>query len=159
MGQGRWKEMQELFTWLFRAESTLNKQHWKLCHKIVELSIAVVHSLSHASLWSDGLQHARLSWPSLSPRVCSNSCPLRRWCHRTILSSVALFSSSLQSFPASGSFPMSQLWPPLLLVAKVSSASASVLPMNIQGWRPLGLTFLISLQAKGLSRVFSSTTI
>ena len=92
----------------------------------------------------------RLPCPSLSPGVCSNSCPLSRWCHPTISSCVTLFSSCLQSFPASGSFPVSQL----LASGGQSietSASASVLPMNIQGWFPLGLTGLISLQSKGFS--------
>ena len=89
---------------------------------------------------------------------CANSCPLSWWCHLTILSSVTPFSSCPQSFPASGSFPMS--W--LFASGDQSigaSASASVLPMNIQDWFPLGLTSLISLQSKGLSRVFSSTTV
>ena len=109
------------------------------------------------SLWPHGLQHARLPLPSQSPGVCSNSWPLSRWCYPTISSSVARFSSCPQSFPASGSFPMSWLFAsggqrigPL--------ASVSVLPMNIQGWFPLGLTGLISLLSKGLSR-FSSSTI
>ena len=105
-----------------------------------------------------GLQHTWLPCPSLSPRVCSNSCSLSPWCHPTVSFSVVPFSSCSQSFPASGSFPMSQLF------ASGSqsigaSASASVLPINIQGWFPLGLTGLISLQSKGLSKVFSSTTV
>ena len=107
------------------------------------------------SLQLHGLQHARLPCPSLSPWACSNSCPLCRWCHPTISSSTAPFSSCPQSFPASGYFPISQL----LTSGGQSigaSASASVLPMNIQGWFPLGLTGLISLQSKGLSRVFSN---
>ena len=109
------------------------------------------------SLWPHELQQVRLPYPSLSLRVCSNSCPLSWWCHPTISSSVAPFSSCLQSFPASGSFAMSQF------IASGgqsigTSASASVLPVNIQGWFPLGLTGLISLLSKGLSRVFSSTT-
>ena len=89
-----------------------------------------------------GLQHARLPCPSPTPRTCSNSCPLSRWCHPTISSSVIPFSSCLQSFPALGSFPRSQLFAsggPSIGV----SASASVLPMNIQDWFPLGLTGLI----------------
>ena len=103
------------------------------------------------------MQHAILLRPSLSPWVCSNSCPLSQWCLSTILSSVAPFSSCPQFSPSSGSFPMSQLF------ASGSqsigaSASASVLPMNIEGWFPLGLTGLILL-SKGLSRVFSSTTV
>ena len=94
--------------------------------------------------------------PSLSPRVCSNSRPLSRWCHPTISSSFIPFSSHLQSFPASGSFPMSQLFTSGGQIIG-ASASASVLPMNNQGWFPLGLIGLISWQSKGLSRVFSST--
>ena len=103
-----------------------------------------------------GLQHARLSYPSLCPRICSNSCPLCQWCHPTISPSIVLFSSCLQSFPAPGSFPMSQFFPS---GGQSIGASASILPMNIQGWFPLGLTGLISLQFKGLWRAFSSTTI
>ena len=110
------------------------------------------------SLPPRGLQHTRLPCPSLSFRVCSNSCPLSWWCHPTISSSVALFSSCPQSFPALGSFPISQL-----LASDGQSiggwASASALPVNIQGWFPLGLTGLISLLSKGLSSIFSNTTI
>ena len=102
------------------------------------------------------LQHARLPCPSLSPGVCSNSCPLSQWCHPTISSSVAPFSSCLQYFPASESFSMSWLF---ASGDQTIRASASVLPMHIQGWFPLGLIDLISLQSKGLSRVFSSTTV
>ena len=103
--------------------------------------------------------HARLPYlsPSPSPRACLNSCLLSRWCHPSILSSVIPFSSCLLSFPASGPFPVSWL---LHQVAKVLEFQLQHLhPMNIQGWFPLGLTGLISLQFKGLSRVFSSTTI
>ena len=108
------------------------------------------------SLWPHELQDPRLPSPSPSPGVCSNSCPLSQWCHLTISSSVVPFSSYLQSFPASGSSPMS-----LIFVSGGQSigASASVLPMNIQGWFPLGLTGLISLRSKGLSSIFSSTTV
>ena len=98
-----------------------------------------------------GLQHSRLPCPSLSPRVCSNSCPLSQWCSPTISSSVALFSCP-QSFPASWSFPVSRLFTSSGQGIG-ASASTPVLPMNIQGWYPLGLTGLISLQSKGLSRV------
>ena len=105
-----------------------------------------------------GLQHTRLPCPSLSPGVCSNSCPLSWWCHPTISSSVTLFSSCSQSFPASGSFPMSHFFPSGGQNIGVS-ASASVLPMNIQDWFPLGWTSWISLLSKGLSRVFSNTTV
>ena len=106
------------------------------------------------SLPPHGLQHARLLCLPLSPRVGSNSCPLCWWCYLTI-SSVALFTFCLQSFPASESFPMNWLFKSGSQSIGVL-ASASVLPMNIQGWFPLGLTGLISLQSKGLSRVFPS---
>ena len=105
-----------------------------------------------------GLQHARLLCPLLSHGVCLNSCLLSQWCYLTISSSVALFSSCLQCFLASGSFPMSQLFKSGGQSIGLS-ASASVFPMNIQGLFPLGLTGLISLQSMGLSRVFSSTTV
>ena len=105
-----------------------------------------------------GLQHARLPCPSPTNRDCSNLCPLSRWCHPTISSSTVPFTSRLQSFPASGSFPMSQFFASGGQSIR-ASASASVLPMNIQDWFPLGWTRLISLQSKGLSRVFSSTTV
>ena len=110
------------------------------------------------SLQPHGLQHSRLPYPSVSPRVYSNSCPLSQWCYLTISSSATLFSFCLQSFPASRSFPVSRLFASGGQSTGVS-ASASVLPMNIQGWLPLGFTGLISLLCKGLSRVFSSTTI
>ena len=97
----------------------------------------------------------RLPCPSPSPGVCSDSNPLSRWCHQIIPPSVSAFSSCPQSFPASGSFPMS--W--YFISGGQSIGASAVLPMNIQGWFPLGLTPFISLQAKGLSRVFSSTTI
>ena len=104
-----------------------------------------------------GLQHARLTCSSLSPGVCSNSCPLSRWYHPTISSSVVPFSSCLQSFPASRSFPVSQLFASGVQSIGVS-VSTSVLPMNIQDLFSLGWTGWISLQSKGLSRVFSNTT-
>ena len=110
------------------------------------------------TLWPHGLQHARLPCPSPTPRAYSNSCPLSQWCHPTISSSVIPFSSHLQSFPASGSFPMSQFFSSSGQIIGVS-ALASVLPKNTQDWSPLGLTCLISLQSKGLSRVFSNTTV
>ena len=111
------------------------------------------------SLQLHGLQHSRLPCPPLSHGVCSNSYPFSRWCHPTISSSVVLFSSCLQSFPASGSFLMSRLCASSGQSTRASaSASASVLLMNIQDWFPSGLTGLISLQTKGFSRVFSNTT-
>jgi len=119
----------------------------------------VVQLLSRVWLpWTHGLQHARFPFSSTSPRACSNSWALTWWCHPTISSSVIPFSSCLQSFPASGSFLMS-----LLFTSRGqgigASASASILLMNIQGWFPLRLTVWISLQSKGLSRVFSNTTV
>ena len=118
-----------------------------------------VQSLSRAdSLRPHGLQHARPPWPSPTPGVCSNSCPLSRWCQATISSSVIPFSSCFQSFPGSGSFPMSQFFASGGQSIG-ASPSASVLPMNIQDWFPLGWTGWISLQSKGLSRVFSNTTV
>ena len=109
------------------------------------------------SLWPHGLQHTRLPCASRSPGVCSNSCPLSHLI-LTISSSVDPFSSCPQSFPASGSFPMSQLFTSGGQSIG-ASASVSVLPMNIQDWCPLGLIDLTSLLSKGLSRVFSSTII
>ena len=103
------------------------------------------------------LQHTRPLCPSPAPRVCSKSCPLSLWWHPTISSSVVPFSSCLQSFPASRPFPRSQFFASGGQRMR-ASASASVLPMNIQSWFPLGLPGLISLQSKGLSRVFSSNT-
>ena len=110
------------------------------------------------SLRPHKLQHTRLPCPSLSPRVFSNSCPLSQWCHPTISSSIAPFSFFPQSFPASESFPMSQLFASGDQSIGIS-ASTSVLPMNIQDWFPLGWTGLISLKSKGLSRVFSRITV
>ena len=107
---------------------------------------------------SQGLQHARPPCPSPTPRACSNSCPSSQWCHPAILISVVPFSSCLQSVPASGSLPVSQFFT-LGGQSNGVSASVSVLPMNIQDWFPLGLTGLLSLQSKGLSRVFSNTTV
>ena len=103
------------------------------------------HSVVADFLQPHGLQHTRLPCPSPTPRTCSNSCPLSLWCHPTISSSVIPFSSHLQPFPASGSLPMSQFF---TSGGQSIETSASVLPMNIQGWFPLGLTGLISLQSK-----------
>ena len=115
-------------------------------------------SVSWDSLWPHGLQHTRPSCPSPTPGVYSNSCPLSRWCHPTILSSVDPFSFRLQSFPASGSFPVSQFFTSGGQSIGIS-ASTSVLPMNTQDWCPLRWTGWMSLQSKGLSRVFSNTTV
>ena len=103
-------------------------------------------------------QHARPPCPSPTPRVYSNSCPSSRWCHPAISSSVIPFFSCPYSLPATGSFPMSQLFARGGQSTGVS-ASASVLPMNTQDWSPLGWTGWISLQSKGLSRVFFNTTV
>ena len=121
-------------------------------------SVQFSHSVVSDSLRPHELQHARPPCPSPTPRVHPDPCPLSRWCHRIISSSVGPFSSCPQSFPASGSFQMSQLfaWGGQSIAV---STSASVLPMNIQDWSPLGWTGWISLQSKGLSRVFSSTTV
>ena len=134
----------------------MTKGNWKrVCYSFV----VVVQLLSHVhSLWPHRLQHVRLPSPLLSPRVSSSSCPLSWWCYLTISSSASLFSFCLQSLPASESFPMSQLFASDGQSVE-ASASASVLPMNIQDWFPLGLTGLISVQCKGLSRVFPNTTI
>ena len=110
------------------------------------------------SVWPHGLQHARLPCPLPTPGAYSNSSPLSRWCHPTISSSVLPFSFCLQSFPASGSFPISQFFASGGQSIGVSDL-ASVLPMNIQDWFPLGWTGWMSLQSKGLSRVFSITTV
>ena len=120
-------------------------------------SLQISHSVIFKSLWPHGLQHARLPCPSPIPRACSNSCPLSWWCHPTISSSVVPFSSCLQSFPASGSFPMNQFFT-TGGQSNGASASASVLPMNIQDWFPVGLTGLISLQSKGLSRALQHSS-
>ena len=120
----------------------------------VQFSCSVVSD----SLRPHESQHTRPPCPSPTPGVYSNSCPLSQWCHPAISSSVVPFSSCSQSFPASGSFPTSQLfaWGDQSIGV---SASASVLPMNTQGWSPLGWIGWISLQSKGLSRVFSNTTV
>ena len=124
----------------------------------MQIVVAVVQSLSCIRLFATPLmQHARLPCPSPSPGACSNSCPLSQWCHPTISSSVVPFSC-LQSFPASGPFLMSRLF--VSGGQRIgASASASVFPVNIQDWFPLGWTGLISLLFKGLSRIFSNTTV
>ena len=123
----------------------------RLISECISLTLLFSRSVVPNSLRLHGLQHTGLLCPSLSPRVCSKSCPWSQWCHPTISSSVTPFSC-LQSFPASGSFPAS--WFLTSGGQRIrTSASSSVLPMNIQGWFSLGLTSLISLQSKGLSRV------
>ena len=119
------------------------------------ISVQFSHSVTSDYLRHHGLQHARPPCPSPTPGVYSNSCPLSQWCHPTISSSVIPFSSCLQSFPASGSFQMSQFFASGTQSIGVS-ASASVFPVNIQDWS-FGWTGWISLQSKGLSRVFFNT--
>ena len=121
-------------------------------------SVQFSRSVVSDSLWPHESQHTRPPCPSPTPRAYSNSCPSSWWCHPAISSSVIPFSSCPQPLPASGSFPMSQLftWGGQ---STVVSASASVLPMNTQDWSPLGWTGWISLQSKGLSRVFANTTV
>ena len=128
------------------------------CFSSPIVSVKFSHRVISDSWQPHGLQHARPPCPSPTPGAYSNSCPLSQWCHPTISSSVVPFSSCLQSFPASGSFPMSQLFTSDGQSIGVS-ASASVLPMNIQDWFPFGWTGWVSLQSKGLSRVFSNTTV
>ena len=121
-------------------------------------SVQFSHSVVSNSWWPHELQHARPPCPSPTPGVCPNSCPSSRCCHPAISSSVVPFSSCPQFLPASGSFPMSQLitWGGRSIGV---SALASVLPKNTQDWSPLGWTGWISLQSKGLSRVFSNTAV
>ena len=124
----------------------------------IVLSVQFSHSVVSDSLWPHELQHARPPCPSPTSGVYPCSCPLSWWCHPTISSSVVPFSSRSQCFPASGFFQMSQLFTSGGQNIGVW-ASASVLPMNTQNWSPLGWTGWISLQFKGLSRVFSKTTV
>ena len=146
---------------LFKVETTMpatasylvvfpRKQQFKQCFSSVQFSLSV----KSYSLQPHGLQHARPPCPSPTPGACSNSCASSQWCHPTVSSSVIPFSSCLQSFPASGSSPRSQFFASGGQSIGVS-ASASVLPMNTQDWFLLGLTGLISLQSKGLSKVNS----
>ena len=149
---------------LFVGEKEVLWKHYSLMYSIghrvsfSSVQFSSVHSVMSNSLWPHGLQRTGLPCPSPTPRVYSNSCTLSQWCHPTISSSVIPYSSRLQSFPASGSFPMSQMFASCCQSIGVS-ASASVLPMNSQDWFPLGWTGWISLQSKGLSRVFSNTTV
>ena len=121
-------------------------------------SVQFSRSVVSDSLWPHELQHARPPCPSPTPKVYPNSCPLSRWYHPTVSSPVIPFFSCPQSFPASGSFPMSQLFASGGQSIGVS-ASTSVLPKNTQDWSPLGWTGWISLQSKGFSIVFSNTTV
>ena len=131
---------------------------WRFFKALYIHSVQFSCSVMSDSLRPHGLQHAQLPCPSPAPRAYSNSCPLSQWCHPTISSSVIPFSSHLQSFPASESFQMTQFFASGGQSIG-ASASASVLPMNTQGWFPLGWTGWISSQSKALSRVFSNTTV
>ena len=131
--------------------------HNTLCSSLPYCPYCCSVAQSCPTIWTPWTAAHQAPCPSLFPGVCSNSCPLSPWCHPTIPSSVVSSSSCLQSLPASGSFLVSQLFEPGGQGIGTSS-STSVLPMNIQCWFPLGLTGLISLLSKGLSRVFSSTT-
>ena len=142
-----WSPMQKEFFYC----SPVSLAIWNIL-LIVQFSCSVVSS----ALWPHGLQHARLPCSSPTPGAYSNSCPSHQWYHPTISSSVIPFSSCPQSFPASGSFQMSRFFTSGGQSIGVS-ASASVLPKNTQDWSPLGWTGWISLQSKGLSRVFSNT--
>ena len=127
-------------------------------HRLQFSSVQFSHSVVSDSLWPHESQHARPPCPSPTLGVHSNSCPLSQWCHPAISSSVVPFSSCPQSLPASGSFPMSHLFTWSVQSIGVS-ASASVLPVNTQDWFPLEWTGWIFLQSRGLSRVFSNTTV
>ena len=125
------------------------------CHFKVLSSDQFSHSAVSDYLWPHGLKHAKLPCPSPTPGACSNSCPLSWWCHPTISFSVIPFTSCLQSFLPSGSFSVSKFFKSGLQSIGVS---ASVLPINIQDWFPLEWTDWLSLQSKGLSRVFANTS-
>ena len=147
------------FMGLYNASSLL-----KACHHTPQslspyhhCSTQFNHSVMFNSLWPHGLQHPRSPCTSLTPWVYSNSCLLSWWCNPTVSSSLVPFSSNLQSFLASGSFQLSQFSSGGQSIGV--SPSASVFPMNIQDWFPLGWTGLNSLLSKGLSRVFSNTTV
>ena len=146
------------FTWTSFRQDLGPWPHVAMVWDSEAFSVQFSYSVMSDSLRPLGLQHARSPCPSPTLEACSNSCPLSQWCHPTISSSVVHFSSCLQSSLASGSFPMSQFFTSVGQSIGVS-ASASVLKVKIQDWFPLGLTGLISLQSKELSRVFSNTTV
>ena len=150
--------VQVLLLFFFWPGSVLGKKIFIFASQICISSVQLSCSVMSDSLRPHELQHARPPWPSLTPRVHSNSHPSSWWCHPAISSSVVPFSSCPQSLPASGSFPMSQLFPWGGQSTGVS-ALASFLPNNTQGWSPLEWTGWISLQSKGPSRVFSNTTV
>ena len=147
-----WSVPQKLYRFCF------NGREWRRTFLVKRQFSSVSRSVVSNSLRPHELQHTRPPCPSPTPGIYPNSCPLSWWCHITISSSVIPFSSCLQSFPKSGSFQISQLFTSGGQSIGVS-ASTSVLPMNTQEWSPLGWTSWISLQSKGLSRVFSNTTV
>ena len=152
-----WNTCRALLTnWFIQSLIVPTGSHnWNRCKcAVVLFSCWVVSNF----LWPHAMQHITLPCSPSSPGVCSNSCSLTQWCHPTILSSVARFSSCPQSLPESGSFPVTGLFASSGESIE-ASASASVLPMNIQDWFPLELAGLISLQSKGLSRILSNTTV
>jgi len=156
---GRWENKVIPVTITFPHTAKVCNLSWKeLCILIWISSVQFTHSVVSDSLRPHGLQHTSSPCPSTTPGAHPNSCPLIRWCHPTISSSVVPFSSCPQFSPASGSFQMSQLFTSGGQNIGVS-ASTSVLPINTQDWSPLGWTGWISLQSKGLSRVFSNTTV
>jgi len=163
MSQQLWNNWFTIFSW-DSFGNTYQNHHHQMC--FLDQNNAHISnwpqfgsfSVVPNSLWPPGLQHDSHPCPSLSTGVDSNSCPLSQSCHPATSSSVAPFSSCFQSFPALGSFPMSWLFASDDQSIG-ASVSASVLPMNIQDWFPLELTGLISLLSKGLSRVFSNTTV
>ena len=147
--------MKDLYTEKYKTlPKEIKKTKLMEAYDSVQLSCSVVAD----TLWPHGLQHTRLPCPSPTPGACSISCPSSWWCYPTISSSVVPFSSCLQSFPASESFLRSQFFTSGGQSIG-GSASAPVLPMNVQNWFRLGWTGLISLLSKGLSRVFSNTTV
>ena len=162
-GKAVWKCCQ---SWIWKINFTSRQKLIKEIGKTLQRdqhaqkhsSVQFSHSVVSDSWWPHGLQHTRPPCPSPTPRVYPNSCPLSQYCHPTISSSVILFSSHLQSFPASESFQISQLFASGGQSIGVS-ASTSVIPMNTQDWCPFGWTGWISLQSKGLSKVFSNTTV
>ena len=142
----------------YNLQSIKTSFQWSIFNMVQFSSVQFSHSVVSDSLWPHELQHARPPCPSPTPRVHSDSCPSSQWCHPTISSSVIPFSSCPQSFPASGSFQMSQLFTSGGQSTGVS-ALASFLPKKSQGWCPSEWTGWISLQSKGLSRVLSNTTV
>ena len=151
------KNLKRLYTYTYILQLNYSAVHLKLTRNC-KSTISLVQSLSRVLLVVTPWITAHQASLFTNSRACSNSCPSSWWCHSTISSSVVPFSSCPQSFPASGSFPTSQLFAPGGQNIVVST-SASVLPMNVQDWFPLGYTGWVSLQSKGLPRVFSNTIV